>query len=69
MKKNSRSSVIWSAVPSKYSKIVVVVVTALKKEALMGTNKVSTKLVGDPTYLGPMVYQLSRNEIICVAVF
>ena len=38
-------------------------------EALIGKKKVSTKLVGTPTYLGPMGYELSRNEIISKGQF
>ena len=38
-------------------------------EALIGKTKMSTKLVGAPTYLGPMGYQLSRNENICKGKF
>ena len=38
-------------------------------EALIGKKKVSTKLVGAPTYLGPMGYQLSRNENISKGKF
>ena len=38
-------------------------------EAPIGKKKVSTKLVGAPTSLGPLVYQLSRNENILKGKF